>query len=233
MSWKKRPLSAKWPSWRRISSSGEPPPRGRRSAPADSTNWMYGRRLSREISSERSIFLPTIGVIAPLSTVGSLPAITHSTPATTPMPVTNPPPTAKSVPQPASGLISRNGESRSRSSSTRSRIIILPRFRSRSTRRSPPPARASASCSSTSWSSALMPSRLARKLSEFGSMLVCQRSKINRFPGSRSCRGRSARVLCATRIVGAPFPRAQFAVPFARMGHGPAPTEARHPGRED
>ena len=36
-------------------------------------------------------------VIAPPITVGSWAAITHSTPETTPMPVTEPPPTAKSV----------------------------------------------------------------------------------------------------------------------------------------
>ncbi len=178
MSWKRRPLSAKCPSWRRISSSAEPPPpRGRRSAPADSTNWMYGRRLRRETSSARSIFLPTIGVIAPLSTVGSLAAIMHSTPETTPMPVTNPPPTAKSVPQPASGQSSRNGESRSSRSSIRSRTIIFPRLRSLSTLRSPPPARASSSCSSITSSRLLIASLLARKLSELGSMFVCQRSK--------------------------------------------------------
>ena len=48
----------------------------------------------REISSARSVFFMETGVIAPPSTVGSLAAMTHSTPDTTPMPVTSPPPTA-------------------------------------------------------------------------------------------------------------------------------------------
>ena len=45
----------------------------------------------------------------------------HSTPSTTPMPVTTLAPTVKSLPQAASGLSSRNGESGSISSSMRSR----------------------------------------------------------------------------------------------------------------
>ena len=165
MSWKSRPLSAKCVSWRRISASGSSVPR-RRSPPADSTNWTYGSRFSREISSARLIFFSETAVMAPPSTVGSWPQTTHSTPETTPMPETNPPPTLKSVPQPASGLSSRKGASRSSKSSMRSRMRSLPRSRCRATLRSPPPARASASWASTSARRASMSCRFRRKPSE-------------------------------------------------------------------
>ena len=165
MSWKSRPLSAKCVSWRRISASGSSVPR-RRSPPADSTNCTYGSRFSREISSARLIFLSETAVMAPPSTVGSWPHTTHSTPETTPMPETNPPPTVKSVPQPARGLSSRKGASRSSKSSMRSRMRSLPRSRCRATLRSPPPARASASWASTSARRASMSCRFRRKRSE-------------------------------------------------------------------
>ena len=74
----------------------------------------------------------------------------HSTPATTPMPVTSAAPTVKSSPQPASGHSSRNGESGSSSSSMRSRAISLPRPWWRATYFSPPPVRALACSVSTS-----------------------------------------------------------------------------------
>ena len=65
------------------------------------------------------------------------------------MPVTTLAPTVKSVPQAASGLSSRNGESGSSSISMRSRAVILPRSWWRLTYFSPPPASALA-CSASS-----------------------------------------------------------------------------------
>jgi hypothetical protein len=85
---------------------------------------------------------------APPLTVGSLAETTHSTPLTTPIPVTTLAPTVNSVPHAASGESSRKGASRSRRSSMRSRGRSFPRSRWRRTYFSPPPARASASCSS-------------------------------------------------------------------------------------
>ena len=61
----------------------------------------------------------------------------HSTPSTTPMPVTTLAPTVKSEPQPASGDSSRNAEPSSTSSSIRSRASSLPRAWCRSTYFSP------------------------------------------------------------------------------------------------
>ena len=52
---------------------------------------------------------PWSGLEVPPRTVGSLALITHSTPSTRPMPVTRPPPSGSSVPQPARGDSSRNG----------------------------------------------------------------------------------------------------------------------------
>ena len=54
--------------------------------------------------------------------------ITHSTPATTPIPVHSPAPTGKSESYAASGESSSNGLSASTSSSTRSRHSSLPRL---------------------------------------------------------------------------------------------------------
>ena len=51
------------------------------------------------------------GFIVPPLTVGSWAMITHSTPDTTPMPVTMLAPTVKPVPHAATGDSSRNGES--------------------------------------------------------------------------------------------------------------------------
>src|SRR3990172_327214 len=68
----------------------------------------------------------------------------------------------------------------------------FPRCRCRATLRSPPPARASASCTSASSSSAVIASRFARKLTEFVSMRVCQRSTRRIAPRcglKRTCHG--------------------------------------------
>ncbi len=133
-----------------------------RSAPPDSTRLMQGSRLASAMSLALSAFLRLHGLLAPPRTVGSLAVIRHSTPSTTPMPVTSEAPTVWSLPQAASGDSSRKGVSGSRSSSTRSRARSLPRRRWRSTYLGPPPATAFA-CSSASWSSlASMVSRWAR-----------------------------------------------------------------------
>ena len=111
MSWKSRPLSAKCVSWRRISASGSSVPapevaaaRTRRTGRTAAGSGARSRARDRSSSA-------TTAVIAPPSTVGSWPQTTHSTPDTTPMPMRIPPPTVKSVPQPASGPSSRNGAS--------------------------------------------------------------------------------------------------------------------------
>ena len=65
-----------------------------RSAPPDSTRLMQGSRLARAISLARRAFLSVHGLLAPPRTVGSLAVIRHSTPSTTPMPVTSDAPTA-------------------------------------------------------------------------------------------------------------------------------------------
>ena len=59
-----------------------------RSAPPDSTSLISGSRLTWAISSARRFFLSVHGFIEPPRTVGSWAMITHSTPDTTPMPVT-------------------------------------------------------------------------------------------------------------------------------------------------
>ena len=92
-----------------------------RSAPPDSTSEITGSRFSRAIWLARRIFFSVHGLLVPPLTVGSLATIRHSTPSTTPMPVTTLAPTVKSLPHAASGLSSRNGESGSSSSSMRSR----------------------------------------------------------------------------------------------------------------
>ncbi len=120
-----------------------------RSAPPDSTRLMLGSRFSRAICAARKIFLTVHGLLAPPRTVGSLATIMHSTPSTTPIPVTTEAPTVKSDPQPASGESSRNAEPSSISSSTRSRAVSLPRSRCRATYFSPPPSTAFA-CSASS-----------------------------------------------------------------------------------
>ena len=63
-----------------------------KSAPADSTKLIYGIPLSLAISIHLPHFFAAYGVNAPARTVGSLPNITHSTPAITPIPATVPPP---------------------------------------------------------------------------------------------------------------------------------------------
>lgn len=59
-----------------------------RSAPPDSTSEMQGSRLAYAISLARRAFFSVQGLDAPPRTVGSLAVIRHSTPSTTPMPVT-------------------------------------------------------------------------------------------------------------------------------------------------
>ena len=73
----------------------------------------------------------------------------HSTPATTPIPVTMLAPTVNWVPHAASGENSRKGESRSTSNSIRSLTSSRPRSWWRSEYRGPPPARARSSWSSS------------------------------------------------------------------------------------
>src|SRR4051812_35639914 len=133
-----------------------------RSAPPDSTRLITGSRLIRAISSARSTFFSDQGFIAPPRTVGSCVMSTHSTPATTPMPVITLAPTVNSVPHAASGESSRNAESRSSSSSIRSRASSRPRSRCRCWYRGPPPARARSSCSSSCSSRASWAARLVR-----------------------------------------------------------------------
>ena len=120
-----------------------------RSAPPDSTSATVGSPFSSAIWLARKIFRTVHGLLAPPFTVGSLAVIMHSTPSITPMPVTTLAPTAKSLPQPASGESSRNAEPGSTSSSIRSRGSSLPRAWWRSTYFSPPPATALA-CSASS-----------------------------------------------------------------------------------
>ncbi len=64
-----------------------------RSAPPDSTRLISGSRLASAMSLARSAFFSDQGLLAPPRTVGSLAVITHSTPSTTPMPVTREAPT--------------------------------------------------------------------------------------------------------------------------------------------
>src|ERR1700743_707253 len=82
-----------------------------RSAPPDSTNEMTGSRFWKAIWLARNIFRKVHGLLVPPLTVGSLATIKHSTPLTAPMPTTVLAPTLKALPQAASGLSSRNGES--------------------------------------------------------------------------------------------------------------------------
>ena len=100
-----------------------------RSAPPDSTRLISGNRFTLAISSARRFFLRVHGFIDPPRTVGSWAMITHSTPDTTPMPVTMTAPTLNSVPHAARAESSRKGESRSTRSSMRSRASSLPRAR--------------------------------------------------------------------------------------------------------
>ena len=76
-SWKIRPAGTNRSAW------------VGRSAPPDSTRLITGSRLMRAISSARSVLRSEYGFIAPPRTVGSCPMTTHSTPETTPMPVTH------------------------------------------------------------------------------------------------------------------------------------------------
>ena len=130
-----------------------------RSAPPDSTSATVGSRFSSAICAARKIFLTVHGLLAPPFTVGSLAVIMHSTPSTTPIPVTTEAPTVKSEPQPASGDSSRNAEPSSTSSSIRSRGSSLPRAWCRSTYFSPPPATAFACSVSRSASFSSIASR--------------------------------------------------------------------------
>ncbi len=98
-----------------------------RSAPPDSTSEITGSRFSKAIWLARRIFFKVHGLLVPPFTVGSWAAIMHSTPSTTPIPVTALAPTLNGLPQAARGLNSRNGESASTSSSIRSRAVSLPR----------------------------------------------------------------------------------------------------------
>jgi hypothetical protein len=65
--------------------------------------------LTEAIRAARRIFSTVYGLTAPPSTVGSLAMITHSTPSTTPMPVTTLAPIGNSEPHAAAGDNSRNG----------------------------------------------------------------------------------------------------------------------------
>ena len=132
-----------------------------RSAPPDSTREIVGRLFSSAICEARKIFFTVHGFEAPPLTVGSLALIRHSTPSTTPMPVTTDAPTVKSEPHPASGESSRKADPGSRSSSIRSRAVSLPRAWWRSTYFSPPPATATACWASRSASFSSIASRLA------------------------------------------------------------------------
>ena len=64
-----------------------------RSAPPDSTSEITGSRFASAISLARSVLRSVHGLLAPPRTVGSLATIRHSTPSTTPMPVTTLAPT--------------------------------------------------------------------------------------------------------------------------------------------
>ncbi len=64
-----------------------------RSAPPDSTRFTVGSRFSRAIWAARNTFFTVHGLLAPPRTVGSLAMTMHSTPSTTPMPVTTLAPT--------------------------------------------------------------------------------------------------------------------------------------------
>ena len=134
-----------------------------RSAPPDSTREITGSRFSLAMSLARKTFRTVHGLLAPPRTVGSFATITHSTPSTTPMPVTTLAPSGYSVPQAASGDSSRNGASRSRSNSIRSRTRSFPRARCRATALAPPASGSLAYCSA---SLASMASRFARASSE-------------------------------------------------------------------
>jgi hypothetical protein len=94
-------------------------------------------------------------------TVGSFAVIKHSTPQTTPIPVTRLAPTVKSDPQPANGDSSRNAESGSISNSIRSRASNFPRWWCRSTYFSPPPANAFACSPSSAANFSSIATRLA------------------------------------------------------------------------
>ena len=140
-----------------------------RSAPPDSTRLTTGSRLTRAISSARRVLRSEYGFIAPPRTVGSCPMITHSTPETTPIPVTTLAPTVNSVPHAASGDSSRNGLSGSTSSSMRSRTSSWPRVAvallrsARRRRRWPARAARRGARARASWAS-----RLARKSRQRG-----------------------------------------------------------------
>jgi hypothetical protein len=117
----------------RVMLRNEPPPGMKmsfcvgRSAPPLSTRLMLGSPFSAAICAARWPFLRVLGFDVPPFTVGSLATIMHSTPSTTPMPVTIDAPTVKSVPHAARLDSSRNGVSGSSSSSMRSRAVSLPR----------------------------------------------------------------------------------------------------------
>ena len=68
-----------------------------RSAPPDSTSEITGSRFSMAIWLARRTFFSVHGLLVPPLTVGSLATIMHSTPSTTPMPVTTLAPTWKSA----------------------------------------------------------------------------------------------------------------------------------------
>ncbi len=59
-----------------------------RSAPPDSTRLITGSRLAMAMSLARKVLRRVHGLLAPPRTVGSLAEIRHSTPSTTPMPIT-------------------------------------------------------------------------------------------------------------------------------------------------
>ena len=64
-----------------------------RSAPPDSTRLIEGSRFSAAICAARCVLRIVNALVAPPFTVGSLATIMHSTPSTTPMPVTTEAPT--------------------------------------------------------------------------------------------------------------------------------------------
>ena len=99
-----------------------------RSAPPDSTRLIERQPvLPGDLASRAAFLRIVIGLLAPPRTVGSLAISMHSTPSTTPMPVTRPAPTGNVVPHAASGDSSRNGDSWSSIASIRSRASSLPR----------------------------------------------------------------------------------------------------------
>src|SRR6266511_414593 len=129
---------------------------------------MHGRWFCSAISCARRCFFTVSGKYVPPLTVASLATITHSSPSTTPIPVTIPAPGAcpSYRSHAASVLSSRKAESGSTSRSIRSRASSFPRERCRSTAFGPPPAVTCAGRSRSSATRASMRSARSAKISE-------------------------------------------------------------------